>query len=340
MRILITRTDRMGDVILSLPAVRQVRRACPDAYIAFMIAGENRALAGPGTDVDEVLAYDKKGEHKGVLRNLSFIREIRKRKFDLAIALHPSNRTHLILFASGIRRRVGYGRKLGWLLTERVPHLKQMGEKHEVDYNLDVISAAGFDTRDADREPHVPVSARALDKVKKLLSSSGISGDVMAIHAGSSCPSKKWPIERFAAVADILSGRRGVDIVMVGDGSCKGDAAQLVKLTEARVLDLTGELDLENLAAFFSLCRLVISNDSGPAHLAAAVGTPVVVIFGRDDPGLSPSRWAPVSRKAMILHSPAGCVPCLAHNCVSGFRCLANISVQDVVEASEQLLFR
>lgn len=339
MRILVTRTDKMGDVILSIPALRHLRKVSPDAYIAFMVASKNRELVENEKDIDEVIAYDKILGVRGFFSDLKFILELRKKKFDLAIALHPAKRTHIILYASGIPIRVGYDNKWGKLLTSRLSHGKQSGEKHEVDYNLDVISFAGFDISGADSKPRVIPTGEALRKVGLLIKEFGITkGNMIALHTGSSCRSKMWPLERFAEAADLLSEKYSADIVVVGEEVCPKSAHPMENLMKKRQIDLTGKLGLSDLAALFSMCRLVISNDSGPAHMAAAVGAPVIVIFGRNDPGLSPKRWAPVSDKKRILHSPSECSPCLAHNCEKGFLCLNNISAQDVVSAASEML--
>jgi heptosyltransferase II len=340
MRILVTRTDRMGDVILSIPAVRHLRKVCPDAYIAFMVASENRELVMNESDIDEVIAYDKKISHKGFFANLEFVWQIKKKKFDIAIALHPATRTHLILFAAGIPVRIGYDRKWGRLLTKRLPHEKQLGEKHEVDYNLEVISKAGFNISDACRVPRVIPDGKAVEYVESLLSQLGITGNIVAIHPGASCSSKMWPLERFAEAGDALAERYSAEIVVVGDGSCAGKAERLSCLMKKKPADLTGKLSLSQLAALFSKCIFAVSNDSGPAHAAAAAGIPVIVIFGRNDPGLSPARWAPVTDLKRVLHCPPECPDCSAHNCKIGFLCLRNVTVGNVVHAAEDLMAR
>ena len=328
----------MGDVILSIPAVRHLRKVLPDAYIAFMVAAENRELVENEKDIDEIILYDKKGMHKGFWANLCFAGALRNKKFDLAIALHPSNRTHLTLFAAGIPRRLGYNKKRGYLLTERMPHEKQLGEKHEVDYNLELIAAAGFDITGADRQPRVSVSNNVLRDMKECLKDLGLSGKLAAIHAGASCASKMWPLERFAEVGDAITEKYSAGVVIVGDTSCKNGARSLIGMMKNKPTDLTGALGLSRLAALFSLCDVVLSNDSGPAHLASAVGTPVVVIFGRNDAGLSPKRWAPVTDKKRIFHNPPQCSPCLAHNCEKGFLCLRNITATEAASAAGEFL--
>jgi ADP-heptose:LPS heptosyltransferase len=218
-----------------------------------------------------------------------------------------------------------------------MPHKKQLGEKHEVDYNLELIAASGFDVSGADRKPGISVSEEKVYDIERRLKELGLPEKIIAIHAGASCRSKMWPFARFAETADKLSEKYSAGIVIVGDASCGEDARILAGLMKNKPVDLTGSLGLSQLAALFSISCLIISNDSGPAHLAAAVGSAVIVIFGRNDPGLSPARWAPVTEKKRILHSPPPCSPCLAHNCNLGFRCLDNITVSEVVSAASEL---
>ncbi|HPN72815.1 MAG TPA: glycosyltransferase family 9 protein [Candidatus Omnitrophota bacterium] len=338
MRILVTRTDRMGDVILSIPAVKRLREVLPDSHIAFMVAAENRELVENEKYIDEIIVYDKKRAQKGIFSNLLFSWGLRKKKFDMAIALHPSNRTHFVIFAAGIPRRIGYDKKWPIFLTDKLPHEKQLGKKHEVDYNLGVIASAGFNIAGCDRKPAVTVPEKTVQAVKKLLEGAGVSGKIAVIHPGASCRSKTWPPERFAETADILSERYGVSVVIIGDTSCSEAARSISGRMRKKPLDLTGRLGLGQLAALFSLASVTVSNDSGPAHLAAAAGSPVVVIFGRNDPGISPARWAPVTEKSRILHRPPDCSPCLAHNCRIDFLCLRNIEVGEVVSAAGEIM--
>ncbi len=335
-RILITRTDRLGDVVLSTPAIRLVRRQYPDAYIAFMVKPENREIVAGNPHLDEVITYDKRRTHKGLLRTIIFALKLRKKKFDTAIALHPTNRVHIMLFAAGIPARIGYDRKMSRLLTRRMPHRKQEGLKHEVDYNFDLLAFAGITVKDADRRPYITVLPEYKKRAEHIMETSGITDNIVAIHAGASCPSKRWPPGRFSRVADALAAKRGACIVLVG-GKESGTFNHLV-ISEMRrpAIDLTGKLTIGELAAFFTRCRLLISNDSGPVHVAVAVGTPVISIFGRRDTGLSPLRWGPLGKKDVVFHKNVGCTECLAHNCLKGFACLKAVTVDEISRSAER----
>jgi len=146
--------------------------------------------------------------------------------------------------------------------------------------------------------------------------------------------------DRFAQVGDRLVAEHGVRLCLVAGEADVETARRVAQLMHQSVLNLAGRLSLGELAALFKRCRLLISNDSGPVHVAAAVGTPVIDIFGRNQRGLSPQRWGPLGEGHIILHKEVGCVTCLAHNCDIEFLCLTSLSVDDVYRAAVSILQR
>ena len=276
----------------------------------------------------------------GLAGNLDLINKLRNKKFDLAVVLHPTLRTNWIVFLSGIPKRLGFDkkRKMGVLLTERVPDKKHLGLKHEIDYTLGLLRYIGVDAKD--RKMHVPVSRDSQARTSEALARGGISDSdtVIAINPGASCPSKRWPAERFAAAADELIKKRGVKAVIISGEADKPIAENVVSSMKESCLDLSGKTAVGDIAWILKRSKLFISNDSGPVHVACAVGTPVIAIFGRSDRGLSPRRWGPSNKGDVVLHKDVGCLECLAHNCVLGFKCLQAITVDEVVKSAEGLL--
>ena len=337
-RILLTRTDRMGDVVLTTPVIRQLRKVCPDAYIAMMVKSEYWGLLANNPDLDEVIVYDKRGREKSLLDTIKFAFMLRKKKFDTAIAFHPTNRVHLMLFLAGISTRVGYNRKMGFLLSKRMEHEKHLGEKHESDYSMDLLEYAGFSIDNADKKPYIVTSEGDKKAIDSTMKNFGIGNNVVAMHVGASCVSKRWSAESFAQVTEVLSDKYSAETILVGGEESEEFSKEVMAIARCKVIDITGILSLSALAEFLSRCRIFISNDSGPVHVATAVGTPVVVIFGRNDPGLSPKRWRPVGEDDQVIHKPGECDPCLAHNCKNEFACLKAISPEDVVKAVEMVL--
>ncbi|HOX09021.1 MAG TPA: lipopolysaccharide heptosyltransferase II [Candidatus Omnitrophota bacterium] len=337
-RILIIRTDRIGDVLLSTPAIKAVRDAYPNAHIAVMVRPYVEDVVDGNPYLDEVILYDKDNKQKGIFSTMAFIAGLRRKRFDLAIVLHPTVRSNVIPFLAGIPERVGYDRKWGFLLTKRLKDTKHHGEKHEIDYSLDVLRPVGITPKD--RALYMPVKPEYERVIERFMDLADIGSKdiIVAISPGASCPSKRWPAYRFGRVADELAGRRGVKAVIIGGPSDKKTVDEVKTGMLHSPIVLSEEHSLGEVAALLKRCKLLISNDSGPVHIAVAVGTPVISIFGRLDPGLSPQRWGPVGPRDIVIHKDIGCEECLAHNCKLGFKCLEAVTVEDVLSAAEGLL--
>ncbi|MBM3249390.1 MAG: lipopolysaccharide heptosyltransferase II [Candidatus Omnitrophica bacterium] len=337
-RILIIRTDRIGDVLLSTPVISNLRDEYPHAYIAMMVSPCAREIVEGNPYLDEVIVYDKDGMHKGMRQAIKLSRVLKEKAFDLAVVLHPANRVHLLTFFAGIPRRVGYDRKLGFLLTDRIKHTKQLGEKHESEYNLDLLRYLGIEPKD--KALFMPVRKESEDYAEGTLKKEGINSDdiLLAIHPAASCPSKVWPNERFAEVANALAQKHGFKILVMAGPKDTALAEKLMHSLRFPAVNLAGRTSVSQLASFLRRSAIFISNDSGPVHIASAIGVPVVSIFGRAQKGLSPLRWGPLGLKDRFLHRQAGCIECLAHNCQKEFACLKAITVQDVLQAAEEIL--
>jgi heptosyltransferase-2 len=338
MRILLTRTDRIGDVVLSTPAIKAVRNAYPDAHIAFMVRPYAREIVEGNPYLNEVIVYDKYGKHRNIVNTVRFALGLRTKKFDLAIMLHPTTRVHLMAYLAGIPERVGYDRKAAFLLTHRASHLKQEGKKHESEYTLELLRAIGI--KEIDKTPIVPLHKGCMKRIETILDEHHVGRDValVAVNPGASCPSKRWAPKNFAFVCDGLAGAYKTRTIIVSDEGNSEHARQVAESMRYEPVNLSGKTSIGELAALLSKCTLFISNDSGPVHIACAVGTPVISIFGRKDPGLSPKRWGPIGAGHIVFHKDVGCDICLAHNCRAGFKCLKAITPTEVLEAAKRII--
>jgi len=336
-RILIIRTDRIGDVLLSTPVIKAVKDFYPNSFLAVMVRPYAREIIEGNPYVDELIIYDKYGKHKSIQASIKFATELNKKRFDLAIILHPTNRVNLISFFAGIPERIGFNRKMGLLLTKKIEDKKHLGEKHEMEYSLDVIRALGIEPRD--KSLFMPIKQESEDWVDKILKRNNIRelDKLVAIHPGASCPSKIWPQEYFSELANRLVEEYSCKIIVISGPKDEKIAQKVIEKVEYPVVDLAGETTLSKLASILKRCKLFISNDSGPVHISTAVGTPVISIFGRNQKGLSPLRWGPLGEKDTYLHKDVGCVQCLAHNCKKEFICLKSIHVEDVLEGVDEI---
>lgn len=337
-RILIVRTDRIGDVLLSTPVIKTLRDNYPNAYIAIVVGPYAKDIVEGNPYLDAVIIYDKDGKHKSWRRSYKFAQNLKKKKFDLAIVLHPTNRAHLVTFFARILKRIGYDRKFGFLLTDRIEHTKQLGRKHELEYNLDLLKCIGIEV--FDKSLFMPLKEDSENWAQDLLRQYGFSekDELLAIHPGASCPSKIWPQERFAQVADWLAAKYGFKVLVIAGPRDVALGQGVIESMRVPAVNLAGRTSVSQLASLLKRCRMLISNDSGPVHIASAVGTAVISIFARSQKGLGPKRWGPVNKRDRILHKDAGCIECLAHNCVRSFACLKAVTVEDVLAAAEGVL--
>ena len=337
-KFLIVRLDKVGDVVLSTPVIKALRDARPDAYIAFMVEDYAGDVIKGNPYLDQVIVYHKNDEGKSLVGNLNFINKLRSFRFDAALILHPTSRSHLLVFLAGIPVRIGYNRKSPFLLTRKIPHTKQLGEKHEAEYALDMLREIGVEPKEC--KLHVPLHKTSEEKITYIFKQNEIKKKdvVITLHPGASCPSKRWPPQNFVKVADHLTERHKARIVIIAGPDDKATGDEVARAMKEKPLNLSGITTVGDLASILVRSKLFISNDSGPVHIASAVGTPSVVIFGRKDAGLSPKRWGPTGERDIVLHKDAGCPKCLAHECKVGFKCLEAITPDEVIAAAEQLL--
>jgi len=271
-KILVIRNDRFGEFLLNIPAIRALRSRYPSAKIVAAVSGPVRELAGMLDCIDEALAWDK-----------DFRKNLRGQGFGLCVIFNPTKEAHWAAFRAGIPLRVGYDRKWGFLLTHRKKDEKCLGARHEVEYNLELVSLlTGESTAEKwGQTPFLSVPEGS-DKCG--------CGPFLAIHPFTSDPLKQWPLEWFMELARSLASKAGAKVVLVGRSESWPGLGEEEGLG---VVDLVNKTSLVELAQVLKQARLLISCDSGPMHLGAAVGTPVVALFRNDLPGKTARRWGP-----------------------------------------------
>jgi lipopolysaccharide heptosyltransferase II len=337
-KILIVRTDRIGDVVLSTPVIEALRKTYPQSWIAFMTRPYTADILQGNPLLDEIIIYDKDGRQRGWLANIIFALSLRKKKFDVAIILNATNRAHIITCLAGIPKRVGYERRCSFLLTDKIKDEKSKGLKHESAYNFDLLKLIGVN--EESKKTLVPVLQEDIDFITTYLHNKDVrqSDKLIIVHPSASCNSKIWPQENFTEAIKKLLIKNNVKIILICSQEHSDICQAIYKEFPPGRIFILKELKLKKLTALFNKASLLISTDSGPVHLAVAAGCPVVDIFGRNQAGLSPRRWGPLDEESIVLHKPENCQPCLAHNCRNENKCLKNITVEDVVNAAEKIL--
>jgi heptosyltransferase-2 len=300
--ILVVRTDRIGDVILTIPAIRALKETFPASRLTVLTAITTRSLVDGLPFIDEVMVEDPS---RGWAGYFSLVRELSKRKFDLAVVYHTKHRTNAACFLAGIPHRLGYrNNKFGFLLTMPVIDKRHLGLKHEAEFCLDLLREIGVDSHDLRLE--IAYNSSAETWAEKFMASHFPNRNVMALHADASCPTRRWPAHCFAQLGDLLTEHLGAQIVIVGAEGGKPLAKAIVSGMKSAAIDLTGQISLAQLGSFLKRATLLVSNDSGPVHVAAAVGTPNVCLFLRSQPGLNPERWRPLGKNIAVLVNKPG----------------------------------
>lgn len=330
-RILVIQTAFIGDVILTLPLVQALKEFFAQSAIDIVVVPRSAEVCSNHPAVSSIIRFDKGGSAKGVGGLLRTARGLRNTGYDLALIPHRSLRSAALAFLAGIPLRVGFDRSAGrFLFTSTV---RYDGDVHEIERNLSLLSAYGIETP-AKILPRVYPGPAEKDAVDRLLSAERVRpGALIAIAPGTVWNTKRWLKERFAALA-AMSIAEGKNVVLVGGKDdvslCEEIAA---KVGGEKVLNATGKLSLLGSAELLRRCALLVSNDSAPMHLAVAVGTPVVAIFGATVPefGFSP---AGVHDEVVEVRG-LSCRPCSSHGgdeCpIKTFDCMLNITPERVM---------
>lgn len=332
-RILIVRTDRIGDVILTTPAMKAIRAAYPKAWIAMLVAPATRSLVDGSGLSNEVLVDDRRGQHRGVSGYFRLIREIRSRRFDLAIIYHTKKRTNLLCALAGIPNRLGYTNdKFGFLLTHPVPDDRPLGRKHEAQYCMDLLKNIRIDPTPL--TSLVSFDPNAEEWAERWLAANQLSKKdrLVALHLGASDPSKRWSVAGFSQLVHKIRDVYGYPFVAIGSAETKALVRELNGQLNEPVLDLTGGTSLTQSASVLRRCALLISNDSGPVHLADAAGIPVVSIFTRNQPGINPERWRPLNPRSRVVSVPPDTEKDFRKAGLTPFKKLEPIDSQQVFE--------
>jgi len=333
--ILIRATNWLGDAVMTTPAIGAVREAFPAARITLLAPPLVAEMFSPHPWVDEVLVYDRKGRHRGIRGYLLMAGELRQRRFDLAILLPNSLNAALVTWLGGIPRRLGYatdGR--GLLLTHPVPRSERLLTGHQSGYYLALLAYWGIAPGE---HPQLLATTPAEDAAMAgRLSQGGIApGDfLIGINPGATYGSaKRWYPDRFARVADDLARRWQGKVVITGGPDERGIAEEIAGLMTMPCCNLAGSTGVRELMAVIRRCDFFVTNDSGPMHIAAAFGVPLVAIFGSTDH----STTFPLSRKAAIVRAQVDCAPCMKRECPTDHRCMTGVTVDDVIAAAERL---
>lgn len=337
-RILVRCPNWVGDVVMATPAIRALRVRFPKAHISVFLKTYVRPLLDGCPYVDEIIEYDPDRSHLGVSGYYRLLGSLRGRRYDLGLILPNSFRAAWEMRFIGVPRRVGYrlqGR--GWLLTDAVEAPRDGAKRrivNMVDYYLALCKSLGCS--DLDRREELCTTPSGEASAQTLLAQHGISPDerVIAVAPGAGYgPSKLYPVERYARVMDMLADRHRCRLLVITSPREQSLAEELATRT-AHPLVRIESASLDALKSILKRCSLLITNDTGPRHIAVAFGKPVVVVMGPTSPLYTDVNL----EKTFLVREPVECSPCQLKVCPIDHRCMTRISPERVVLAAETLL--
>ena len=332
----------VGDAVMTVPALRELRRLFPRARLTLATRAWAVGIFAGADFIDDFLVTGNTSSSPAAVFREA--REWRARRFDLALLFPNAFAPALVAALARVPARVGYATQgRAPLLTHRVGVPEWRGERHEVFYYLHLVAELerrlyGTSTAET-REPDAGLSVTdaRLREAETLLRECGArpGRPLVAICPGSTnSRAKRWPAERFAAVADLLGERAGAEIVLVGAAEESDISEEVARQMRVRPSVLTGKTDLAQTAAVLKASDLLVTNDTGPAHVAAAVGCPVVVIFGPTNPVTT----RPFSASAEVVRRPPDCAPCMLRDCPIDHRCMTAVTAEEVFERAARAL--
>lgn len=341
--ILIRGTNWLGDAVMSTPALRRLRASFPAAHVALLVTPRTTELFTAAPFVDEVIPYYRR--EAGVRAFGAAVRLLRARRFDLALLFQNAFEAALLARLGGVPVRIGFATQgRGPLLTHPLHHTPAHRNRHQIHDYLDIVAAAeqscGLNAepvRDTTPviiagDPHKKAAAALLHRFGLQASARLIALNTGATNSRAKC----WPTVQYAALADQLHERFAAQIILIGAASEREHAAQVIaQMQRQGALNLAGETTMSELIGVLAQSDLLITNDTGPAHVAAALGRPTLTIFGPTNE----FETAPLGTQAALLRAEnIACARCMHRDCPIDHRCMTQITVAAVMQKIEPWL--
>ena len=328
--VLVIKLRYIGDVLLTTPFLRALRQGFPDAQVTMLVKPGTEDVLRHNPDVSEVICLPP----AGMIAQVQFYRGLRARRFDCVVDFTDGDRSAFISRVTGAGLRVGFnreGRLRGCLYSHRVN--AAYGATHMIEYHAMAFPSLGLPIQGG--EPVLPLSGEDHEQAHRIQETLSLKRrQWIMIHPAARYWFKAWPPDRFAALADVFH-EKGLHVVLVGSRNEQFLETEILKSAKRPIASLIGKTSLLELAALMKRCRLFIGNDAGPMHVAAAVGCPVVALFGPSDPAV----WGPRGKHARTIYKGLDCRECFHPGCSRGEQsCMRLITVQEVSEAAEEFL--
>jgi heptosyltransferase-2 len=344
--IIVRGANWIGDAVMTLPALERLRSSFPRSHIALLVTPLTVGLFENSPFVDEVIMYRRKED--GARAFIDAMRLMRARRFDLAALFQNAFEAALLAWSGGARRRIGYeAQGRGPLLTHKLRRGPWRNDRHQVHDYLDIVAECervclsdDLESRISNPVPSLTASPAQRQAAEILLRRAGADSNsrpLVALNAGATnSRAKRWPEDRFAALADRLIETLDSRIVFIGAASERADAERIIQKMKRRgAINLVGETGMAELIGALDSCDLIISNDTGPAHIAAALGRPTLTVFGPTNEFETAPRGA---RAESIRAEGVECARCMLRECPIDHRCMTLISPSEIFERALKLL--
>lgn len=333
-KILLIRLRRMGDVLMTTPAVTALKDRLPQAKLTYVVEEPYRKLVEGSPYLDEVLVLPRRQAKRDFVQ---FVRQVRQEGFDALVDFHGGPRAFWLTLFSKAKVKIGYAVKYkSFVYDIKVPRRSEDGSIHSVENHVNLVRALGVRV-----DPIPPLSMpeakeREKERIREFLTENKLGqSKIITLHIGAGNEFRDWGINNVARLIELLSGHSDLGIVLVGGEEDRGAAQEIMAKTSASILSLAGQLNLRELRELICRSFLFVGPDSGPMHVAATTSTPIVAYFG---PTL-PAHFAPWQARATILEKHFSCRPCEQKTCLfQDFRCLRTITPDDVFAACRNFL--
>jgi len=329
-RILLIKLRYIGDVVLSTPLLPILRKRFPEASLTFLVNPGTESVLLGNPYLEKIMVLPRKGWGQ----QFECYQTLRQARFDGVVDLTDGDRSAFLTYWTGAGVRLGFNRENRWrgkLYTHVLP--SAYGSMHMVDYHAQALPALGIS--DPVGNPEWYLRPEDHEQGDHLMASLQIGqAPLVLLHPPARYANKAWPLERFAALADWLADH-GAVVAIIGHQSEMMIGQHIVNLTRSKPRNVMGQTGLRQLAAVMKRSALFIGNDGGPMHMAAAVGCPVLGLFGPSDPHV----WGPRGRKVSVIYKGLNCEKCFYHECSRGEEgCMRQISVEEVCRAARLFL--
>ncbi|MBI5574599.1 MAG: lipopolysaccharide heptosyltransferase II [Elusimicrobia bacterium] len=326
MKLLIIQTAFLGDVVLTIPLIQAAKKYLK-AQISVVCIPATKNILEEHFAIDEIIVFDKKNSGKGFVSLIKFAKKLKGKKFDVAIIPHPSFKSGLISYLADIPERIGFSNSAGRIFfTDKVFYALN---KHQLERYLDLLKHFGVEVEEEKTEIHI--DGRYEQFADNILPKDKV---IFGINPGSVWATKRWFHERYAELSDRIVNELNGQVVIFGGPDDIETASKVEKNMKSKAINLSGKTTLKQLSALIKKCRVFITNDSGPMHIAAALDIPTVAIFG---PTVRQFGFFPYSKNATVIEKNVPCKPCSPHGpnkCPKKhFDCMNKITVNEVFDA-------